>query len=81
MHLTTYLHVVNAYAHDLVIMIYAYLHEEEISWTCPEWQNDIAWSLLNPGRIFYYHWSGVDLKHRIIPSITLKEWVCDQAKA
>ena len=31
LHLATCLHVVNLYAHDLVIIIYVYLHEEGIS--------------------------------------------------
>jgi len=43
-------------------MTYAYLHEE-VSCTCPKWQNYTLWSLLDPRRIFYCHWTGVDLKH------------------
>jgi hypothetical protein len=47
LHLATYLHAVNLFTHDLVIMIYAYLHKKGISWTCPEWHNYIAWPLFN----------------------------------
>ena len=60
LHLATCLHVVNLYAHGPIYINMHALKKEEISCNYFEKLNYLLWSLLNPCRNFYYHWSVVN---------------------